>query len=226
MSTAHLIVDLSDADLLARMRNFEDHLVERKTVKDEKDWRKSAVAFANSAPVALPAVLYIGVRDNGEIETPQRDLDEAQRRFNAQMRSVYPRIAYIPKIISDNGRQALAIIIPGSALRPHFAGLSYVRRGSETIEASELQMAEFIARRDNKANLILDWKDKEVTVADRVPLAIGGNSLWTRAVRIADCNQFYVTLSVEGLSSQSLPLRRIEVNYDNQLKRLELVIAR
>ena len=60
-----ITVELNEADLLARMRNFEDHLVERKVVKDEKDWKKTAVAFANSVPVGLPAVLYIGVRDTG-----------------------------------------------------------------------------------------------------------------------------------------------------------------
>ena len=77
-----IMVQISDADLLARMRNSEDHLVERKTIKDQKDWKKSVVAFANSAPVGLPAVLYIGVRDYGEIETPQPDLDEAQKKFD------------------------------------------------------------------------------------------------------------------------------------------------
>jgi hypothetical protein len=49
-----ITVELNKADLLARMRNFEDHLVERKSVKDEKDWKKTAVAFANSVPVGLP----------------------------------------------------------------------------------------------------------------------------------------------------------------------------
>src|SRR5579872_4362802 len=97
--TMKMITELTDVDLLARMKNFEDHLVERKTIKDEKDWKKTAVAFANSAPVGLPAVLYIGVRDNGEIETPQPNMDEAQKRFNRQMEKVYPRIAYVPKII-------------------------------------------------------------------------------------------------------------------------------
>src|SRR6266478_8926655 len=104
-----ITVDFTEADLLARMRNFEDHLVERKVSKDEKDWKKTAVAFANSAPIGLPAVLYIGVRNNGEIETPQRDLDEVQKKFNAQMERVYPRIAYAPKIVAENGRQALAV---------------------------------------------------------------------------------------------------------------------
>ncbi len=132
-----IIVELNEPELLARMRNFEDHLVERKTIKDERDWKKSAVAFANSVPIGLPAVLYIGVWDNGEIETPQQNLDDVEKKFNRQMEKVYPRIAYVPKIVTDNGRQALAVIIPGSDLRPHFAGLSYVRRGSESIETSE-----------------------------------------------------------------------------------------
>lgn len=116
------IVDLNEADLLAKMRNYEDHFVERKVVKDEKDCRKTAVAFANSAPVGFPTVLYIGVRNNGEIETPQNNLDEAQKRFNTTMTKVCPPIAYTTKVISDGGKQALAVIIPGSELKPQFAG--------------------------------------------------------------------------------------------------------
>jgi hypothetical protein len=61
-------------------------------------------------------VLYIGVRDNGEIETPQQNLDEVQKKFNRRLESVYPPIAYIPQIIAESGRQALAVIIPGSEL--------------------------------------------------------------------------------------------------------------
>ena len=82
---------LTEADLLGRMKNFEDHLVERKTVRDEKDWKKTAVAFANSVPVGLLAVLYIGVRNNGEIENPQANMDEIQKKFNQRIQRVYPQ---------------------------------------------------------------------------------------------------------------------------------------
>jgi hypothetical protein len=78
MTTA--AVQLSDADLLARLKNFEDHFVERKTIGDQKDWKKTAVAFANSAPIGYPAVLYIGARENGQIEgPPQRTLTKFKR---------------------------------------------------------------------------------------------------------------------------------------------------
>lgn len=53
-------VELNEADLLARMKNFEDHLVERKVVSDDIDWKKTAVAFANSAAVGIPAFCLSG----------------------------------------------------------------------------------------------------------------------------------------------------------------------
>lgn len=186
-----MTVDLSEADLVARMRNFEDHLVERKTIKDEKDWKRTAVAFANSAPVGLPAVLYIGVRDNGEIETPQRELEEIQKQFNAQMTRVYPRVAYVPKIFAVNGHQALAVVIPGSASRPHFAGLAFIRRGSESIEASEEQFSSLIAQRNSKTAHILGWKGKEVTLVNVTRSDYGeGVDPWPEYTSVTDCNQF------------------------------------
>jgi len=216
---------LSDDDLIARMKNFEDHLVERKTVKDDKDWKKTAVAFANSVPVGLPAVLYIGVRDNGEIETGGHNLDEVQKKFNTQMMKAYPRIAYVSKFINDNGRQALAVIIPGSPLRPHFAGLSYVRKGSVSIEATEEQYEELIASRTSKTAEILKWKGKIVTVhqlntanAIRILGRVGG----TMEMRVVACNAFYVTLRLGDNTSYTLTT--IDISFDHANSRLALEI--
>ena len=60
------MVELTDLDLWSRMQNLEDHFVERKTLGDSKDWLKTVVAFANSAPNGYPCVLYIGVKDHDE----------------------------------------------------------------------------------------------------------------------------------------------------------------
>lgn len=218
-----ITVELNEADLLARMRNFEDHIVERKVVKDEKDWKKTAVAFANSVPVGLPAVLYIGVRDTGEIETPQQNLDEVEKKFNRHMEKIYPRIAYVPKIITDNGRQALAVVIPGSESRPHFAGLSYVRRGSESIESSEEQFSELISQRNSKTALLLQSKGKNVTVFIRT----GDSEIpWPTSTVLVECNQFYVTLKkFDHEPAHSFPLSRVEISFDNLRNTLQLEIS-
>jgi hypothetical protein len=44
------MIEMSEANLPARLRNFEDQFVERKTVGDSRDWTKTVVGFANSAP--------------------------------------------------------------------------------------------------------------------------------------------------------------------------------
>lgn len=216
-------LELNEIDLLARMKNFEDHLVERKVVGDDKDWKKTAVAFANSVPVGIPAVLFIGVRNNGEIERPQRDLDEAQKKFNSMMKKVYPRIFYIPKTVFENGMQALAVIIPGSELRPHFAGLAYVRHGSESNDSSEAQLNELIAQRNSKTATILQWKGKSVSVFVR-----GNDSEvpWPNSTIITDCNQFFVSIqAVATAPATSFPLSRVEINFDNLRQRLQLEIT-
>lgn len=145
-----MIAELSDADLILRMRNFEDHFVERKSSGDSKDWLKTVVAFANSAPNGYPCVLYLGVADTGEIEDRQANLDTLQRTFNREMEKIYPRVPYLQKIISEGGRQALAVIVLGSELRPHFAGPPFIRKGSETVVASADEFAE-IASKGNEA---------------------------------------------------------------------------
>lgn len=184
---------------------------------------KTAVAFANSAPVGLPAVPYIGVRDNRDIETPQPNLDEVQKKFNAKMQRVYPRIAYTTKILSQDGKQALAVIIPGSPSRPHFAGLSYVRKGSESVPASEEQFAELIAQRNSKTAAILKSKGQNITVFSRTE---DSELPWPKSTALIDCNQFYVTLQ-RSLSEppSSFPLSRVEINFDNMYRRLQLEIV-
>jgi hypothetical protein len=139
------------------------------------------------------------------------------------MEKVYPRIAYVPKVVNDNGRQALAVIIPGSESRPHFAGLAYVRKGPESVDASEDQFAELIAQRNSKAALILRWKGKSVCVFTRT----GDSELaWPNDTTLVDCNQFYVTLQrYLHEPPVSFPLSRVEINFDNLKKRLQLEVS-
>jgi len=140
------------------------------------------------------------------------------------MRRVYPRIAYVPKIVSENGRQALAVVIPGSELRPHFAGLAYVRVGSQSSEASEQQFSLLIAQRSSMAARILAFKGKRVTVLNFVPN--GMSSQWQERTIVVDCDQFYVTLQTNSDRPQSFPLSRLELNFDNSRNDLQLEIMK
>jgi len=216
---------LTDQELLLRLDSSEDNFVERKTSGDSKDWLKTAVAFANSAPVGYPAVLFIGVRNDGSIEKTV-NLDSLQKTLNSKLADAYPPIYYTTKITQRAGRQCLAVIIPGSADRPHFAGHSFVRVGAETRKASEDQFSKLIAARNSKAYEILKWKDKSITVdlLNVEQVRAYGSVASSQERTVIDCNQFYVTLQSRDSSVESIPLRRTELSFDHKANRLKLEV--
>src|ERR1700733_1634258 len=147
-------------ELLIRMRQFEDHFVERKTANDVKDILKTLVAFGNSTPPNMSSLLFLGVRDSGEIEDPQPDINSLDRRFAKEHEKIYPPLRCLTRIVHENDRQALAVIVPFSPSRPHFAGQSFVRMGARSVLVSLEQFNELIASRNSKVSRILEYKAK------------------------------------------------------------------
>jgi predicted HTH transcriptional regulator len=168
-----MILQMSDADLLARLRNCEDQFVERKTVGDLKDCLKTVFAFAKSAPIGMPCVLYVGVKDDGQFEDRRHDFDCVQKSLNRLLQNIYPRAAYFPKLRRDQNGFALAVIVPGSELRPHFSGPSYIRVGSESIEASQREFDALIAMRSGKVYRLAQQLGKQVSVINNSLLGNG-----------------------------------------------------
>ena len=216
-------------DLLARMKRFEDSFVERKVLGDKKDWLKTAVAFANSTPEGKYAVMYVGVTDRGEIQEHSDDLDTLQKTLRKEIEKAYPLIDYFSTIIEENGRLALAVIFPHSKKQPHFAGPAYVRVGSESIPATEQKFNEMIARRNSKANKLLDHKGELVTVMNST--RINGQiheSGWGGLVRIHDCDDSALTLATgsDPKDRSMFPLSQVEVLFDHVQNRLLLKLDR
>jgi predicted HTH transcriptional regulator len=223
------MIELKDEELILRLKDFEDSFVERKTSGDSKDWLKTVVAFANSTPVGYPAVLYIGVKDDGTPEENPGNLDSLQKTFSEKIKQAYPPIYYLMKILNVDGKQSLAVIVPGSADRPHFAGPSYVREGSKSVPASIKQFDTLLALRSSKPYEILKWKGRTISVRYTQPATttVGGIRLSFGAspeALLGDCNQFYVTL-VYGDIHESTPLKRVEISFDNRNDRLKLEIS-
>jgi predicted HTH transcriptional regulator len=219
------MIELSDTDLLLRLQNFEDNFVERKTISDYKDWLKTAVAFANSTPIGYPAVLFVGVRDDGTVQVGNNaNLEKLQRSVSEKINDAYPPIYHFHRVLQDeNGNQFLAVIIPGSEQRPHFAGQAYVRVGSDSKAASEPQFQTLIAQRQSKAYEILKWKDRQITLqshTDPTRLHLKFNPVY---VILEDCNQFYLTYKLNQ-ARRSLPIAYVEISFDDVQKCLKLIV--
>lgn len=209
----------TDEELANWLANTENAFIERKTSSDSRDWLKTVVGFANSAPAMYPAILYIGVKDDGSPEQKQADLDSVQKTLGERVRHAYPTVYYVTRILKVAGRELLAVIVPGSPNRPHFAGPAYVREGSVTVEASKDQFELLIAMRNSKASKILDWRGRVVTIGqlrkgEHRPGSFG-------QATVIDCNQFFVTLKVSDLFFLSLD--RLEISFDGSSQRLAII---
>ena len=170
--------------------------------------------------MTLVGVLFIGVKDDGEIEgLPSHELDSIQKTLNDELRKAFPPIAYECRILSTQGKNLLAVLIPGSSERPHFAGPSFVRVGSETKIASEQQFAALLAERNSKAYEIRRWIGKDVVVEragirGQTPSRFGG--------RLVDCNAWFYTLEIASGERVSEPVDRVEISFDHKDGRLVL----
>jgi Schlafen, AlbA_2 len=223
------MIQLSDEDILRRLTDTEDGTVERKTAGDYRDCLKTAVAFSNSLPVDDPGIIFVGVGDDGTVQD-KLNLDSLQRDVARGLGKIYPRVYAQMKVLRDStGKEFLAVIVRGSENRPHFAGPSYVRDGSRTIEASEGQFEGLIAERSSKAYKIREWLGREITF--RIPEGRGvtvGYSFYRGPgpARVVDCSQFYVSIqfsSSQATVVKAYPLVFVEIGYDHEADRLELI---
>jgi predicted HTH transcriptional regulator len=218
---------LTDEELALRIIATEDSYVERKTVGDNKRWIPALVAFANSAPVGFSCVLFIGARDDGTLEA-NVGVESLQKSFSEKAAEVFPPIPYSSKVFRFEDRECLAVIIQGSPNRPHYAGLPYIRVGTESRKANEEQVGRLTTERDPKAYEILRWKGKIVTVDSlHVPEAAVrmGRVATTVLSKIKDCNRFWVTFEAGHGEISSVPLRRIELSFDHVKSHLKLEIS-
>ena len=210
---------LTDEELLALLANGEDQTTERKSKTDTGDILKTLVAFANSTPLGYPAVLFIGVFDDGRIQDMTgSELDSAQKSLRREAEKAYPPIPYFPRIVNAGQNKLLAVIVPGSPERPHFGGPSYVRQGSESPRASAEQFQALIDERSSKVYQIRKWIGKTVGVHGRTKRVgqLGPRVSSVGNGRLVDCNQFWVVLETDdgwGLRLRSFPLPALDLDY-------------
>ena len=224
------------ADLITRLEHHEDSFVERKP--NASDLEATVVAFANSVPVGREAIIYVGVRDNGEV-TGVDNTDSIQKKIRKTCREkCYPPVHFTTEILPVNGKTVLAVVIPPSTTKPHFTGAAFIRDGSQSIQATPEIYNDLITSRHSKAFELLCFKGQRVTVFTRkrelgrpeFAAVVQGTSYrgppLEEECRVLRVTPFYVTLEVIGSGvSFSEPLRNVEMSYDNK-KHQPLLIVR
>ncbi len=205
---------ISNTDILARLGSPEDSLVEMKSFGDTKDLLKTCVAFANSCAVDGPAgILCYGTRDDGMIQDLRKSLGSYEKTLRDKLSWIYPAIKYEIRIITKDGGSLLAVIVPGSAAGPHFAGPAYVRQGASSVAASAELFSRIVDKRERKVREILKWKGQRILMRRYVtnPGPIQQRNPWGFAdARVVDCTAEWLQLEIGG-GFFSFPLDDVKV---------------
>src|SRR5258706_14454892 len=139
------------------------------------------------------------------------------------------------KVLEKDSKKFLAVIVRGSENRPHFAGQSFIRDGTQTVVASSEQFEKLIAERSSKTYTISKWIGKSVTVQyPAQAYTISGTSQARpgpiKTASIRDCNNFYVGFeTLEGINEGKLfsePISHLEISFDDAKSRLKLIVVR
>jgi hypothetical protein len=215
-----------DEEILRRLKDVEDHFTERKEAPQEHPMREALTAFANTAIPEKPGIIYVGVRDKGEIVGGD-NMDSWQQKVGSWAASCFPPVNVIPVALSVEGKNILAVVVPGSPARPHFAKAAYVRKGARNEVASQQEIDEWIAYRSSKVRFILEKKGEIVTLRVlnqiRIPAIFsppGGD------YKVIDCNSLWVTLyNLESQRTITQPLSQIDLKMDDDKQQLMLLFS-
>lgn len=219
---------LARQELLERLQLHEDSFVERKP--EGGDWKPTVVAFANSVPRDREAVLYIGVRDDG-VALGVSNPDSIQKKLQTLCsETCYPPIQFTTELLLIEDKQVVAVVIPPSNRRPHFAGGAYIRQGTKNIPASEAAFDELVTSRLSLAAELLKHRNDLVTVVSaknrlgqpeledmRAGTTLRGQ-LKREECRLLDVNPFFARFELNSRRF-SEPLRNLTLSYDDEKQR-------
>jgi len=203
---------------------WEDSLFERKVESDLKDLLKTLVAFANSVRPEHVAVLLIGERDDGTIDGVTNP-DNIQKKIREECDKIYPDIVWRSTVYEKDAKRCVRVEIEYSGDTPHFGGPAWIRRGSETIKASDEVFQQLIDTRSDVIRELSKWVGKNVTAGGD-----NNSKLWYGYPRtvfeLRSVNRHWVTLAeIDGKKRvKSQPLEKIILSYDDNEDRLEIIM--
>jgi hypothetical protein len=210
---------VAEHELLRKVSDTENNFIERKTSLNTDGWLKTAVAFANSCPIGQPGILYVNVNDKGEViaQNPDFDFEKLQKSISKKVKEAWPPIYFVTHILNKSGSHFVAVVVYGSALRPHFSGPAYVRIGPETRDASDEQYDELIAQRSSKVRALQKLMGKIVFWETLSPLLGSGNGT------VLECNQFFVTIAGENYR-RCFPIDWVTISFEPANQRYCLIV--
>lgn len=219
---------MKEAELFAMLRSGqtrEGNLRERKpgSIKAQ-EVRRVVVAFANSTPEGQESVLYVGLHDKTGEVLGLSETDKVQRGYRDAIAECYPPITYQMHALQFDGKALLAIVVPSSSRKPHFAGAAYIREGASCKQASDELYKELVLSQHDKARRLLEFKRNHTHIrvhgvnyhlGSLKPFSGGGHFEGGEEHKVVECDGHTVRFTrLRDSWSFSESLERLSIEFD------------
>jgi Putative DNA-binding domain len=221
---------------------WEDYLLERKTEGDLRDLLKTMVAFANSVRPEHKAVILIGEKDDGSVKGVTNP-DNIQKKIREEAEKIYPAIIWSSQVYEKDSLFCVRVEIEYSGETPHFGGIAWVRKGSETVKATDEVFQKLIDLRSNKVQELAKWLNRTIAIRADESLKIlhsrsGVNlnmlrpkefwefpDFWVfpAEVKLIDVNRFWITVESRK-KKHSVPIEKLILNFDDEKEYLLITV--
>jgi hypothetical protein len=202
----------------------EDCLREKKVESDLKDVLKTMVAFANSVAPGDTAMIFIGEKDDGTVQGVTNP-DNIQKKVRSEFDKIYPEIYYRTEVYERDGKQCVRVDIKHNGLAPHFGGPAWVRRGSESIIATEQLFQQMVDLRSSVVQDLMKWMGKPVSVSWSMGQHLGGPNWATHTgILMKVTARFCTFTSGDGSREQSEPTEWLTFGWDDKNARPRIFV--
>lgn len=202
----------------------EDSLREKKVESDLKDLSKTLVAFANSVAPGDVAQIFIGEKDDGSVQGV-KDTDNIQKRVKKEADEIYPEIYYRTEVYERDDKRCVRVDIQHNGLAPHFGGAAWVRKGSQTIRATETVYEQMIALRQSKVHELGKWLGKIVTVSWSIEQGLLRPNWSAFPCEVMNVTAHFCTFKDKARGrKQSEPIQWLDLSWDDRGNCLQVYV--
>ena len=153
--------------------------------------------------------------------------DVQQRKIRDELDKIYPPIVWRQQLYEKQAKTCLRIEIEYSGDTPHFADPAWVRKGSETVRASDEMLQKLIDSRSSKVRELTKWLGKEVTVSwSSASHGVIGPNWMAYPCEVVEVTEYFSTFnSKQGpRAHQSEPNAWFTLSWDARGNRLQIYV--
>ncbi len=170
----------------------------------------------------------IGEKDDATAQGVS-SVDNMQKTVRKEAEKIYPPIIFHLSGYEKDGKPCVRVEVEYSGDTPHFGDAAWIRRGSETIKASDEVFQTLVDLRLHPVREIGKWMGKKITLVGEINelIAYRRHLRWPNEIEVTvvSVNSFCMTFEkADDKRQYSEPIGKLILSFDNAKNCLKILV--